>query len=105
MNEQNFYTPVFVCGIMLTLFLNFTSCKNETKKTVTSKPLFFELSLAQWSFNKSFREGGVSPYEFAKRASELGFKGLEYVNQLYPDVMESIDKDLAIQEFVKKIML
>ena len=102
MNERNLFTPVFVFSIILTLLLSLVSCKNETKKTADSAPLFFELSLAQWSFNKSFREGGISPYDFAKRASELGFKGLEYVNALYPDVMESIDKDLAIQEFVKK---
>ena len=77
MNERNFYTPIFVCSIMLTLFLNFTSCKNETKKTATSAPLFFELSLAQWSFHRTFREGGVSPYEFAERANDLGFKEFE----------------------------
>ena len=102
MNERNPYTPIFVCSIMLTLFLNFTSCKNETKKTATSAPLFFELSLAQWSFHRTFREGGVSPYDFAERANDLGFKGLEYVNALYPDVMESNDKDLAISKFIEQ---
>jgi sugar phosphate isomerase/epimerase len=60
------------------------------------------LSLAQWSFNKSFKSGDVSPYEFAKMASELGFEGLEYVSQLYTDVMESEDKPVAIQAFVDK---
>jgi len=102
MNERNFYNTTFVCSIILTLFLNFTSCKNETHKTASSAPLFFELSLAQWSFHRTFREGGVSPYEFAKLANDLGFKGLEYVNALYPDVMESKDKDVAIQEFIDK---
>ena len=102
MNERNLFTPVFVFSIILTLLLSLVSCKNETKKTADSAPLFFELSLAQWSLNKSFREGGISPYDFAKRASDLGFTGLEYVNQLYPDVMESEDKDAAIQEFVEK---
>ena len=102
MNERNPYTPIFVCSIMLTLFLNLTSCKNETKKTASSAPLFFELSLAQWSFHRTFREGGVSPYAFAERANDLGFKGLEYVNALYPDVMESNDKDLAISKFIEQ---
>jgi len=87
---------------MLTLFLNLTSCKNETKKTASSAPLFFELSLAQWSFHRTFREEGVSPYDFAERANDLGFKGLEYVNALYPDVMESNDKDLAISKFIEQ---
>ena len=102
MNERNLYTPTFAYSIILTLFFNFTSCKNETHKTASSAPLFFELSLAQWSFHRTFREGGVSPYEFAKLANDLGFKGLEYVNALYPDVMESKDKDVAIQEFIDK---
>ena len=62
----------------------------------------YKLSLAQWSFNKSFKSGDVSPYEFAKMASELGFEGLEYVSQLYTDVMESEDKPVAIQAFVDK---
>ena len=102
MNARNLFTSIFYYSIMITLLLNFNSCKNETHKTATSAPLFFELSLAQWSFHRAFREGGVSPYEFAKRASELGFKGLEYVNALYPDVMESKDKDAAIQKFIEK---
>jgi len=43
-------------------------------------------------FHRTFRSGEASPYEFAKMANELGFEGLEYVNQLYPDVMKSEDK-------------
>ena len=77
------------------------SCQNPKKSTPDAKP-FFKMSLAQWSFNKSFRSGGVSPYEFARLASELGFEGLEYVNQLYPDVMDSEDKSAAIAAFVEK---
>lgn len=77
------------------------SCQNPKKSTPDAEP-FFKMSLAQWSFNKSFRSGGVSPYEFARLASELGFEGLEYVNQLYPDVMDSEDKSAAIAAFVEK---
>ena len=77
------------------------SCQNPKKSTPDAKP-FFKMSLAQWSFNKSFRSGSVSPYEFARLASELGFEGLEYVNQLYPDVMDSEDKSAAIAAFVEK---
>jgi sugar phosphate isomerase/epimerase len=87
--------------ISLTLLTFFFSCQNPKKPTPASEP-FFKLSLAQWSFNKSFRTGGVSPYEFARLANELGFQGLEYVNQLYPDVMNSEDKEAAIAAFVEK---
>jgi sugar phosphate isomerase/epimerase len=72
------------------------------KSTPPQEESVYKLSLAQWSFNKSFKSGDVSPYEFAKMASELGFEGLEYVSQLYTDVMESEDKPVAIQAFVDK---
>ena len=64
--------------------------------------LFFKLSLAQWSFNKGIYSGDVDPYDFAKTAKELGFSGLEYVNQLYSDVMDSRNKHQAIKRFIKK---
>ena len=44
----------------------------------------------------------MSSYDFAKVASEFGFKGLEYVNGLYPDVMNSENKTTALQAFVEK---
>ena len=88
----------FISLIILALIF---SCQNPKKSTPDAEP-FFKMSLAQWSFNKSFRSGDVSPYEFARLASELGFEGLEYVNQLYPDVMDSEDKSAAIAAFVEK---
>ena len=88
----------FISLIILALIF---SCQNPKKSTPDAEPVF-KMSLAQWSFNKSFRSGGVSPYEFARLASELGFEGLEYVNQLYPDVMDSEDKSAAIAVFVEK---
>ena len=94
---------LFPLILLLSLFLGFTvSCKNETKKPAMSSKPFFKLSLAQWSFHREFRENGVSPYEFAKMASNLGFEGLEYVSQLYTDVMESEDKASAIKVFIDK---
>ena len=88
----------FISLIILALIF---SCQNPKKSTPDAEP-FFKMSLAQWSFNKSFRSGDVSPYEFARLASVLGFEGLEYVNQLYPDVMDSEDKSAAIAAFVEK---
>ena len=68
----------------------------------TYNNLFFKLSLAQWSLNKGIFSGDFDPYDFAKTAKKLGFSGLEYVNQLYSDVMESRNKHQAIKKFVKK---
>ena len=71
--------------------------RNETNNT-----LFFKLSLAQWSLNKGIYSGKFDPYDFAKTAKELGFSGLEYVNQLYSDVMDSRNKHQSIKNFIKK---
>ena len=86
---QIIFLMIFMVGV--------ASCKNENNK----EP-FFKTSLAQWSIHRSIRDGGLSPYEFAKIAHELGFEGLEYVNQLYTDVTESQDKLYAISQFIKK---
>lgn len=88
--------------LLLIFILGFVSCKNENKQTVTNKDSFFKTSLAQWSIHKSIREDGLSPYEFAKIAHELGFEGLEYVNALYSDVTNSEDKASAMEEFIKR---
>ena len=65
---------------------------------------FFKLSLAQWSFNKSIRYGSMSPYSFAKVAKDLGFSGLEYVNQLYKGVMDTSggDKITSVKFWAKE---
>ena len=68
----------------------------------TNSNLFFKLSLAQWSLHKGIDSGKFDPYDFAKTAKELGFSGLEYVNQLYSDVMDSRNKYQAIKRFIKK---
>ena len=88
--------------LLILLIFNFLSCKNENKTSSPNQKIFFKTSLAQWSIHNSIREDGVSPYEFAKIAHDLGFEGLEYVNDLYSDVTESEDKSSAIKEFVSK---
>ena len=64
------------------------------------KEPFFKLSLAQWSLNRAIREGSMNPYNFADKANELGFEGLEYVNQLYKDVTESKNQGTALKKFI-----
>ena len=63
---------------------------------------FFKLSLAQWSLHNAIRGGKMSPYDFGKFAKKHGFEGLEYVNTLYKDVMESKEKSKTIKSFIKK---
>ena len=80
--------------------------KVEADKEVVKveKALFFKLSLAQWSLNKAVREEGQSPLDFAQRASELGYEGIEYVSQLYLKELEK-DKDpkIAMEKLLKTL--
>ena len=82
-------------GVLGISSLGYISCQ-------TPKELFFKLSLAQWSLHKAIQSGQMSPYLFAKKSSELGFTGLEYVNALYDDVMKSEDKSSSIKDFISK---
>lgn len=85
------------------------SCNQASKQQQTTEPASeveasapVKLSLAQWSLHRAIRSGEMSPYDFAAQAKELGFQGLEYVNQLYTDVVRAEDKKAAIADFVTK---
>ncbi len=92
-------------------FFLFFSCKNENKKeseNVTSteenteQEPFFKLSLAQWSLNGPIRSGEMNPLDFAQKASQLGFDGIEYVTQLYTPMMEEYG-DAAMDSLLPKM--
>ena len=48
-----------------------------------------KISLAQWSMNKSFFSGKKDVHDFAFYAANLGFTGIEYVNQFYFDQLKN----------------
>ena len=48
-----------------------------------SEEYFFKLSLAQFSLFSPIMNKQIDPYDFAKIASEEGFKGLEYMSAIY----------------------
>ena len=64
---------------------------------------FFKLSLAQWSLHNAIWKRQLDPYDFTAKAKELGFEGVEFVNQLYPDVMKAKDKTAALKQFITKL--
>ncbi|WP_424494270.1 sugar phosphate isomerase/epimerase family protein [Salinimicrobium sp. GXAS 041] len=85
------------------------SCKNEKQEEQqaeselanaqeNSEELFFDISLAQWSLSKPILEGELDPMDFAEKASEMGFDGIEYVSQLYtPLYKDSANPKEALQ--------
>lgn len=90
--------------VLALVFLTMTACANKQKEVPekvqetevkAANPLFFKLSLAQWSLHVAIQQEGMSPLDFAQKASELGFEGIEYVSQLYKDELKK-DKDPAV---------
>lgn len=81
-------------GILLGNALLLNACK-ETKKEIESIPSditkamkpndLLKLSLAQWSFNEALFDGELDHLDFAAKSKSLGFEGIEYVNQFFPD--------------------
>lgn len=61
----------------------------ESAAEETAKELFFQISLAQWSMNKSFFGGKLDNLDFAATAkNQFGLDGIEYVNQFFKDKAE-----------------
>ncbi len=97
------------------LFIGFISCnKQKNKKDDVKEKIeqieeaqpFFKLSLAQWSLHRAIRDKSLNPIDFAQKASEMGFEGLEYVSGLYKDYLEkSNDKEHAFQNMLDSLKL
>ena len=82
--------------------LGWNSCGNPSEKAEETKSEaivnevvnapFFEISLAQWSLNRSFFDGKLDNLDFAKKAKEsFGINAIEYVNQFFLDKGEDMD--------------
>lgn len=74
--------------IMCLTALGMASCKNEAPKAEAPKAAL-NLSLAEWSLHKTLFDGKMTNLEFAAKAKELGFTGIEYVNQFFKDKAEN----------------
>lgn len=108
MKRRKFIRNTSTAGLGISL-LGTYACK-EDKKEKTEKAEaaesmdvapFFGLSLAQWSMHNMIREDGLDPYTFAEKAKNWGFKGLEYVSQLYnPELSDANYSAEAMADFV-----
>jgi sugar phosphate isomerase/epimerase len=62
--------------------------------------------LAQWSIHKAIINDGFDPFDFAQKASEMGFDGLEYVSQLYtPYLKKGSDPKISFQNVLDTLKL
>lgn len=53
-------------------------------------PLFFKISLAQWSLHRALRAGDMDNLDFATKSRGFGCEGLEYVNGFFKDKAENV---------------
>ena len=110
---RTFERHVLFAAMML--FLVVASCgkpRTDQNQTTESKDVntpdagdeqdaFFSLALAQWSLHKMIQSGEMDPVDFAQKANELGFRGIEYVSALYDDHLEKGDNpEYAMQELL-----
>ena len=78
----------------------------------SSKDLLFKISIAEWSLNKSMRNGKVDHLDFAKIARRnFDIDAIEYVNQLFADKTGGSNnyikemKNIADGEGVKSLLI
>ncbi|WOD43580.1 sugar phosphate isomerase/epimerase family protein [Hwangdonia lutea] len=90
-------------GVIIVLsFLAFSACKKSKENTTASiekkkeQPMFFKISLAQWSLHKRIGSGKMSPFDFAKEANALGFEAIEYVSGLYNKEIKELGIDAVV---------
>ena len=77
MKRRAFLTKTLQTGVALSV-LNLSAFNSGN-----DKKLFFKLSLAQWSLHRALRNGDMDNLDFAAKAKQFGFEGLEYVNQFF----------------------
>ncbi|WP_235296341.1 sugar phosphate isomerase/epimerase family protein [Portibacter marinus] len=82
-------SAVMTSGICLGSLLS--ACGGKEKSTTmstnenSSKPSDIKISLAEWSLNKQIFGNEIDHLQFAAEAAGMGFTGIEYVNQFFPD--------------------
>lgn len=87
---------VFFTFLLMSICLLSCSKKKPQKEVIEKKEVvntpFFKLSLAQWSLHKAINDDKtLDPVDFAQKASEMGFEGLEYVNHLYAKYLTNVE--------------
>jgi sugar phosphate isomerase/epimerase len=110
MNLTNLISKPVKSIIILSTFIIFacnTPTTNKTETVTKSKQTtpFFKMSLAQWSLHKAILdEKTLNPLDFAKKAKELGFDGVEYVSQLYKsELAEQKDPKTGMENLLKSL--
>lgn len=92
MKRRNFIIKASQSSLALSA-LGFYACKDSKKSNQLIPegiiedvdPLFFKISLAQWSLHRALQAGEMDNLEFATKSKSFGCEGLEYVSQFFKD--------------------
>ncbi|MEO6348774.1 MAG: sugar phosphate isomerase/epimerase family protein [Aquaticitalea sp.] len=90
---KRIFIPLSLFFLAATLF---SGCKDNTTKPNLEqvhnedKEHILKLSLAQWSLHRAIGNDSLDPLDFAEKAKDMGFEGIEYVSTLYAKKLESM---------------
>jgi sugar phosphate isomerase/epimerase len=94
----------FIFGVILLI----TACQKRLKNKPENMPAkpYYKLSLAEWSIHKAIISKKLDPVDFAQKAKEMGFEGLEYVSQLYTNYLKKGDNpEWAMQNLLDTLKM
>lgn len=104
MTKKIFLT--FCLSFLVTTLL--VGCKENAAKSDQPQVMtgdmepFFKLSLAQWSLHRAIENNELDPLDFAEKAKEMGFEGIEYVSGLYTKKLESMGMEALLDTLEAK---
>lgn len=96
----------FCLLFLVTIFC--VGCKEKTAKTDQAqlvkedKEPFFKLSLAQWSLHRAIGNNELDPIDFAQKAKDMGFEGIEYVSGLYKNKIDAMGMEALLDTLKAK---
>ena len=98
MKRRNFLSVTLTAGIVSSVFPSTNFVKFNSIENL-------KISLAQWSLNKSIKNGRLPILDFAKKARSFDIEGIEFVSGLYTrdtDILERMSMNSLAKELIKR---
>ena len=98
MKRRNFLAVTLTAGIASYVFPSTNFAKFNSIENL-------KISLAQWSLNKSIKNGKLPILDFAKKARSFDIEGIEFVSGLYTrdtDILERMSMNSLAKELIKR---
>ena len=98
MKRRNFLSVTLTAGIASSVFPSTNFVKFNSIENL-------KISLAQWSLNKSIKNGKLPILDFAKKARFFNIEGIEFVSGLYTrdtDILERMSMNSLAKELIKR---